>query len=249
MCEPHTNKNLKNNYLKLGAISALAKNTALAPAMLLAAGLVLAGCATGTSDDSLTEPVTGNQVITPEVDESESSTEPFPFAEGLVFSPLSDCQEALEEAIALVLGSEPAVISLGDDGSGTIVQQMGVVGTEDDATSIFETFDGLIGQGQCMLDSGTGVFGETVGRDNLTGLPDGAQGIRWETNYVNAQTESCDEYAERREFWLVQVDTDLYVTAAGWFGCSVESEFPNDVSFEEIREQAADAHEAMMGRL
>ncbi len=232
-------------------MSPFIKNTVLAPAMLIVAGLVLAGCATGDSDDSLTEPVTGDNDTTNqmEVDESEGFTEPFPFAEGIVFSPLADCQERLEEAIALVLGSEPAVIGLGDDGSGTIVQQMGVVATEDDATSIFDTFDGLIGQGQCMLDSGTGIYGETVERESLTGLPDGAQGIRWETNYINAQTESCEEYVERREFWLLQQDVTLYVTAAGWFGCSVGSEFPNEVSFEEIRQQAADAHELFVGRL
>ena len=230
-------------------MSAFIKNTVLTPAMLLVAGLVLAGCANGDADDSLTEPVTGDTVTTPEVDESEGFTEPFPFAEGIVFSPLIDCQERLEEAIAFVLGSEPDVTGLGDDGSGTIIQQMGVVGTEDDATSIFATFDGLIGQGQCMLDSGTGTYGETVQRENLTGLPSGAQGIRWETNYVDAQTESCDEYVERREFWLVQEDVNLYLTAAGWFGCSVDSEFPNEVSFEEISEQAKDAHTQYMGRL
>lgn len=217
--------------------------------MLLVAGLVFAGCANGDANDSLTEPVTGDTVTTPEVDESEGFTEPFPFAEGIVFSPLIDCQERFEEAIAFVLGSEPNVSLLGNDGSGTIIQQMGVVGTEDDATSIFDTFDGLIGQGQCMLDSGTGTYGETVQRENLTGLPSGAQGIRWETNYVDAQTESCDEYVERREFWLVQEDVNLYLTAAGWFGCSVESEFPNEVSFEEISEQAKDAHTQYMGRL
>ena len=217
--------------------------------MLLVAGLVLAGCASGDPDDSLTEPVTGDTVTTPEVDESEGFTEPFSFAEGIVFSPLIDCQERFEEAIAFVLGSEPDVTGLGDDGSGTIIQQMGVVGTEDDATGIFATFDGFIGQGQCMLDSGTGTYGETVQRENLTGLPSGAQGIRWETNYVDAQTESCDEYVERREFWLVQEDVNLYLTAAGWFGCSVDSEFPNEVSFEEISEQAKDAHVQYMGRL
>ena len=230
-------------------MSAYTKNTVLAPALLLAAGLVLAGCQAGDVDDSLTEPVPGEITTEVEVDESEGFTEPFPFAEGIVFSPLIDCQERFEEAIAFVLGSEPAVIGVGDDGSGTIIQQMGVVGTEDDATGIFETFNGFIGQGQCMLDSGTGVYGETVERENLTGLPTGAQGIRWETNFVDAQTESCDEYVERREFWLVQEDVNLYLTAAGWFGCSVESEFPNEVSFEEISEQAADAHELMMGRL
>ena len=230
-------------------MSAFIKNTVLTPAMLLVAGLVLAGCANGNADDSLTEPVTGDTVTTPEVDESEGFTEPFPFAEGIVFSPLIDCQERFEEAIAFVLGSEPDVTGLGDDGSGTIIQQMGVVGTEDDATGIFATFDGLIGQGQCMLDSGTGTYGETVQRENLTGLPSGAQGIRWETNYVDAQTESCDEYVERREFWLVQEDVNLYLTAAGWFGCSVDSEFPNEVSFEEISEQAKDAHTQYMGRL
>lgn len=230
-------------------MSAFIKNTVLAPAMLLVAGLVLAGCANGDADDSLTEPVTGETVTTPEVDESGGFTEPFPFAEGIVFSPLIDCQERFEEAIAFVLGSEPDVTGLGDDGSGTIIQQMGVVGTEDDATGIFDTFDGFIGQGQCMLDSGTGTYGETVQRENLTGLPNGAQGIRWETNYVDAQTESCDEYVERREFWLVQEDVNLYLTAAGWFGCSVDSEFPNEVSFEEISEQAKDAHTQYMGRL
>ena len=230
-------------------MSAFTKNTVLAPAMLLVAGLVLAGCASGDPDDSLTEPVTGDTVTTPEIDESDGFTEPFPFAEGVVFSPLIDCQEVLEEAIAFVLGSEPDVIGLGDDGSGTIIQQMGVVGTEDDATSIFATFGEFIGQGQCMLDSGTGIYGETVQRENLTGLPGGAQGIRWETNYVDAQTESCEEYVERREFWLVQQDVNLYLTAAGWFGCRVDSEFPNDVSFDEISEQAKDAHTQYMGRL
>ena len=230
-------------------MSAFTKNTVLAPAMLLVASLVLAGCASGDADDALTEPATGDTTTEPEVDESEGFTEPFPFAEGVVFSPLIDCQERFEEAIAFVLGSEPDVTGLGDDGSGTIIQQMGVVGSEDDATNIFATFDGFIGQGQCMLDSGTGTYGETVQRENLTGLPEGAQGIRWETNYVDAQTESCDEYVERREFWLVQEDVNLYLTAAGWFGCSVDSEFPNDVSFDEVSEQATDAHNQYMGRL
>ncbi len=84
---------------------------------------------------------------------------------------------------------------------------------------------------------------------NITVIAIGAQGIRWETNYVNAETESCDEYVERREFWLVHEGVNLYLTAAGWFGCSVDSEFPNEVSFEDISEQAADAHQQMMGRL
>jgi hypothetical protein len=232
-------------------MSAFTKNTARGTALLVAWSLILVGCAAGDGDDSLTEPVTGDNITTTDIDldESEGFTEPFPFADGLIFSPQGDCQELFEEAIVAVMGSEPTLIGLGDDGSGTIVQQMGVVGIEDDATSIFATFDGLIGQGQCMLDSGTGIFGETVERENLTGLPGGAQGIRWETNYVNAQTESCEEYVERREFWLVQKDVSLYLTAAGWFGCSVDSEFPNEVGFDEIREQATDAHELVMGRL
>lgn len=229
----------------------LTKNPALGPALLLAWSVVLVGCTAGDGDDSLTEPFTGDNITTTDidVDESEGFTELFPFAEGLIFSPQGDCQELLEEAIAAVLGSEPALIGLGEDGSGTIVQQMGVVDTEDEATNILATFDGLIGQGQCVLDSGTGIFGETVERENLTGLSGSVQGIRWETNYVSAQTESCEEYVERREFWLVQEDASLYLTAAGWFGCSVDSEFPNEVSFDEIREQATDAHELFMGRL
>ena len=232
-------------------MSAFTKNSAALPALLLSASLVLAGCASGNTNDSLTEPATADNVTTTEVevDESDGVTEPFPFAEGIVFSPLVDCQERFEEAIAFVLGSEPAYIGLGGDGSGFISQQMGVVGSDDDATTIFATFDGLIGQGQCMLESGTGAYGETVERENLTGLPMGAQGIRWITNYSDSQPESCEEYVERREFWLVQEDVNLYLTSAGWFGCSVDGQFPNEVSFDEIREQAADAHELMMGRL
>jgi hypothetical protein len=249
VCEPHTTPHHKINGLKFKVMNAFTKNTDLAPAFLIAVSLILAGCQAGDSDDVLTEPVTGDNTTEVDVDESEGSTEPFPFAEGLLFSPQLDCQELFDEAVANVLGSKPSFTELGADASGTIIQQVGVVGTLDDATSIFGTFDDLIGVGQCMLDSGTGIFGETVERENLTGLPEGAQGIRWETNYVNARTDSCEEYVERREFWLVQDDVTLYLTAAGWFGCSVKSEFPNEVSFDDIREQAADAYDALIAGL
>jgi hypothetical protein len=59
------------------------KNTVFGPAILLVAGLVLAGCAVDDADDTLTES--------------------FPFTGGLVCSSLIDCQEHFEEAITFAL--------------------------------------------------------------------------------------------------------------------------------------------------
>ena len=228
------------------------KNIRVVPAMIIGVSLTLAGCAAGDSADNLTEAIEADSLETLDVvdHEEEGHTEPFPFLPDLTFLTLTDCEEALRESLFDVFGLEPTTTGLGADGSGYITQQEAFVAEgPEEAARIFGVFDEFVGQGQCLFDSGDGAFGETVNRSALTGLPGGFQGIRWETRYTDARPESCEEYVERREFWLVQGLDRLHFTAGSWSGCSVDSEFPNEISWEELQEQTEDAGTAMIGRL
>jgi hypothetical protein len=222
----------------------------LAIAFGLAASLVLTGCAQADSD-SLTEPTVDPAVteeVTGEPENENLSPEIFPFAQDIPFTVLIDCNEQIDALLSEALGGEPTVTGLGGDDLAIITQQSGV-GIDNGAEELFALLSEYISPASCMLDSGTGQYGQTIESEAITRLPDGMSGLQWTTRYVDAASESCDEYVERRAFWFLQENTTIHLTHAQWFGCAIEGEFSNEVGWEEVYEQAFDAHELLLTRL
>jgi hypothetical protein len=215
----------------------------------LACGLVLGGCASAETD-SLTEPTpdTATENTTVEPEDETLSPEIFPFAEGIPFTTQIDCNTQIDRLVSEALGGAPAVIGLGDDELALITQQSGVA-IGDGAEEIFALVSELVGVGVCPFESGTGQYGETQEGETLTGLPEGMSGLRWTTYFLDAASENCDEYVERRSLWFVQQDANIHLTTAAWFGCGVEGEFSNEVSWEDVYTQAQDAHQLLLDRL
>jgi hypothetical protein len=222
----------------------------LALALGVAATLVLAGC-TAADTDSLTDPTVEPAVteeVTGEGENENLSPEPFPFAEDIPFTGLVDCNDQIDALLSNVLGAEPTSIGLGGDSSGRLTQQSGV-GIDNVAEELFDLLTEYISPAACMLESGTGQFGQTVEVERTTGLPDGMSGLEWITRFVDAQSEGCDEYVERRAFWFLQEATNIHLTTAAWFGCEIDGEFTNDIGWESIYEQGFDAHQLLLTRL
>jgi len=208
-------------------------------------GVVMLGACSQETGAELTEPVTGESIVTPEpvTEESVPSSEEFPFAKDLMLLPLEDCQDSLLSMMSEVVGGEPTIVEMGTDGSGFIFQQSGEAPSNEDASNVLTVVGELTGPGSCILDSGVGTYGQTEERETLSDLPEGVQGLRWETRFLAVQSDSCSEYVERREFWLLVDGSTLHLTAGNWFGCSVDGEFSNEVSWDDVRQQAKDAHE------
>ena len=161
---------------------------------------------------------------------------------------LIDCNEQIDALKSEALGGEPTTIGLGGDDLASITQQSGV-GIDNGAEELLNLLTEYISPAACMLESGTGQYGQTVDVERSTRLPEGMSGLEWTTNYVDAASESCDEYVERRAFWFLQQDTNIHLTSAAWFGCGIEGEFSNEIGWEEVYEQAFDAHELLLTRL
>jgi hypothetical protein len=219
-------------------------------ALGVAATLVLAGCSAADSD-SLTDPTLDPAVtedVTGEGENENLSHEIFPFAEDIPFTVLIDCNEQIDPMLSEALGGQPTTIGLGGDELASITQQSGV-GIDNGAEELFNLLTEYISPAACMLESGTGQYGETVESERITRLPDGMSGLQWTTRYLDAASESCDEYVERRAFWFLQQDTNIHLTSAAWFGCGIEGEFSNEVGWEEVYEQAFEVHELLLTRL
>jgi len=231
-------------------MTVLSHTPRFAIALGVVAGLLLAGC-TAAESESLTEPSV-DQVITEETSgepEDESlSHEIFPFAEDIPFTTLIDCNEQIDALVSEVLGAQPNGIGLGGDNLASITQQSGV-GIDNGAEELFALLSEYIGVGSCGLESGTGQYGETIDPERILNLPEGMSGLQWTTRYLDEASESCDEYVERRAFWFLQEGTTIHLTSADWFGCGIEGQFSNEVSWEDVYEQASDAHELLLTRL
>jgi len=216
----------------------------------LAGALVLSGCS-ASGDESLTDPAVDTTVTeetTSEAEDENLSPEIYPFAEGIPFTVLVDCNEQIEALLSDTLGAEPTAIGFGADSSAAITQQSGV-GIDNVAAELFDLLTEYISPAACMVGGDAGPYGQTVEVERTTGLPDGMSGLEWITRYVDPVSENCDEYVERRAFWFLQEDNTIHLTSAEWTGCSVEGEFPNDVGWEEIYEQAFAAHDLLLARL
>jgi len=231
-------------------MTTLSRAPRLALALGLAASLVLAGCAQADSD-SLTTPTDDATVTDGENGDREDESLPaeiFPFAQDIPFTVLIDCNEQINAYLLEALGGEPTVIGLGGDGLASITQQSGV-GIGNDADELFALLTEYISPASCMLESGTGQYGQTIESERSTRLPEGMSGLEWTTRYVDAASESCDEYVEMRAFWFLQQDANIHLTSAAWFGCGIGGQFSNEIGWEAVYEQAFDAHEVLLTRL
>lgn len=210
--------------------------------------LMLAGCAPGPNplEDFVTaQNIEGLGTVSNDSDVKFGSNK-------LLFPNGSDgCNELVAPIVSGIADTASVVVEVDGEEASLVIQQAARFADESEAATLFEAVRINASGGLCDADAG--IFIEPIySHEPLTGLPGGAKGYTWLSEYFAEIAVSCegdDSLVVRRQFWFVTHGTDFYVTAVEWSGCEGSEGIQNPVGWDRMLSSGLEAHQGQLAAI
>lgn len=167
----------------------------------------------------------------------------------LLFPNGSDgCNERVASIASGILDSTSVVVKVDGEDDSLVVQQAGRFSDESGPGELFDAVSSNASKGLC--DSRNELFSEIIyTNEPLTGLPNGARGYTWLSEFYQEIALSCegtDALVVRKQFWFISNGPDFYVTAVEWSGCEGSEGIQNPVGWDQLLGSGEEAHQLQL---